>query len=442
MTALAVEFRGLSKSFHGVVANAGIDLKINKGTIHAIIGENGAGKSTAMKILYGTYQPDEGDILIHGKSWGGRGRPWSTPSEAIQAGIGMVHQHFMLAGPFTSLDNLILGAEPFAACWKWLPSFLRPVDRQGVGKKLDHLATQYGMQLNWDAQVETLSVGVQQRIEILKLLYRDADILILDEPTAVLTPSEVVELFNNLRKLAQQGKTIIIITHKLKEVMKVADRVTVFRGGSVVGERNIKDTNVEDLASLMVGRKMNFQVEATQSKPLRGPVVEIKGVTLEAPSGGQKKLQDIHFSICGGEIVGISGVEGNGQADLLQLLLHPKDHLSRLKGKIEILKQDIRELTADQVRALGVGVIPDDRLRDALLLDRPVYENFLLGLQRRKSFGRKGFISIKSLIKATRSAMDEFDIRPRSIHNRSGGLSGGNQQKLVIAREFKNALNF
>jgi len=348
----------------------------------------------------------------------------------------------MLGGPFSSLDNLILGAEPSASHWKWLPSFLRPVDRQGVRNRLIGLAKQYGMTLDWDAKVENLSVGVQQRIEILKLLYRDANILILDEPTAVLTPSEVVELFNNLRKLAQQGKTVIVITHKLKEVMKAADRVTVFRGGRVVGERNIQETDVEDLAALMVGRKMSLHVEATSAAQLRDSVVEIKGVNLDSPKGGRKKLQDIQFNIHGGEIVGIAGVEGNGQTDLLELLLHPKDHASHFSGKINILKQDIRELNADQVRALGVGVIPDDRLREALLLERPIYENFLLGLHRRKFFRKKSFISIQSLLQATRTAMDEFDIRPRSIHGRSGGLSGGNQQKLVIAREFKVAPKF
>src|SRR4051812_13778424 len=213
----AVEFRGLNKSFRGVHANADLNLKIKAGQIHAIIGENGAGKSTAMKLLYGTYQPDSGEIYIRGKLWGGRQKSWTSPSDAIQCGIGMVHQHFMLGGPHTVLENIVLGGETSLRRWKWLPSFFRPIDWRAAKKKLEGLASQYGLKTEWNMKIENLSVGVQQRIEILKLLYKDADILILDEPTAVLTPQETTELFDNLKKLCSQGKTILIITHKLKE---------------------------------------------------------------------------------------------------------------------------------------------------------------------------------------------------------------------------------
>lgn len=440
MKPLAVEFRGLNKSFHGLFANQDIDLKVVKGSIHAIIGENGAGKSTAMKILYGTYQPDAGEVWIHGRLWGNRGKPWGSSFDAIQSGIGMVHQHFMLGGPFTALDNLLLGVEPSLPQWRWLPSFLRPLDRRNARMRLEKLAEQYGLQVPLDRPVEELSVGVQQRVEILKLLYRDAEILILDEPTAVLTPQETQDLFTNLRRLAQQGKTVLIITHKLKEVMSLADRVTVFRAGKVVGEKEIQGTHVDDLATLMVGRQIQSGAFASSPFELKPPVLEISDLTV--PLSPHRKLDHLNLSIQGGEIVGVCGVEGNGQADLLQLLLHPQDFSSVMEGEIRILGQDVRHYSANQVKALGVGVIPDDRLRDALLLDRPLHENFLLGLHRRSGFSRGGFISSKQLTHATQHALEEYDIRPRSMGAKSGSLSGGNQQKLVIAREFKTSPRF
>lgn len=362
----AVELRGLSKSFQGVCANADISLKIESGSIHAIIGENGAGKSTAMKVLYGTYQPDEGEVFIDGQLWGGRGKPWSSPSDAIQCGIGMVHQHFMLGGPHTVLDNILLGVEGASPVWNWLPPSLRPIDRRAARKKLDQISHQYGLHIgDWDAKVEDLSVGVQQRIEILKLLYKDAKILILDEPTAVLTPQEASELFVHLKKLCQQGKTVIIITHKLKEVMNLAHRVTVFRAGRVVGNREIQDTGLEDLATLMVGRKVNLQGEAPPKVPLGAPVLQMNGVSVETAS---RNLKDLQLKVHQGEIVGISGVEGNGQAELIQVLLHPKDYAQQMKGSIQIFGKDISHLNTDQIKASGVGVIPDDRHRDGLLL--------------------------------------------------------------------------
>jgi len=452
---LAVEFRGLNKSFRGVSANRDICLKIKKGSIHAIIGENGAGKSTAMKILYGTYQPDSGDILIDEKVWGGRGKPWASPSDAIHCGIGMVHQHFMLAAPHTVLDNILLGVETSSAVWKWLLPGFRPLDRKSARKKLNQLSAQYGLHVDLDAKVESLSVGVQQRIEILKLLYRDAKILILDEPTAVLTPKETLELFENLKKLCHQGKTVIIITHKLKEVMNLANRVTVFRAGLVVGEREIHETNIEDLACLMVGRKVNIVQEAPPLPVLKGPVLEMKGVStishfsgnpsgkaIAKASGGtsSRKLQNIDLSVHGGEIVGISGVEGNGQAELIQAILHPRDHSA--SGTIRLFGQNIAEMSTEQIKAMGMGVIPDDRLRDGLLLNRPVRENFLLGLQRKVPFNRYGMIAFNQLEEATSLAIKEYDVRPKMTGIRAGALSGGNQQKLVIAREFKYSPKF
>ncbi len=434
----AVELQGLSKSFNGVCANAEIHLKVKTGSIHAIVGENGAGKSTAMKLLYGTYQPDQGNIFINGDLWGGRLKAWSSPFDAIQCGIGMVHQHFMLGGPLTVLNNILLGVEQSSSRWKWLPRIFRPIDYESARKKLELISRQYGLHVDWDAKVEDLSVGVQQRIEILKLLYRDAKILILDEPTAVLTPQETTELFANLKKLCDQGKTVLIITHKLKEVMSLADRVTVFRAGRVVGERETHETNVEDLASLMVGRKVSLQGETPPVAVLGAPVLEMDDVSLAV----NRPLQNLNIRIRKGEIVGISGVEGNGQAELLQLLLHPKDYSAQMKGSLRLFGKDVRNFNADQVKALGVGVVPDDRHRDALLLGRPVWESFLLGIQRRKPFYKKGLISLKHLNETIKSVFEEYDIRPRSSQILSAALSGGNQQKLVIAREFQYSPQF
>ncbi len=434
----AVEFRGLSKSFHGVNANEGICLQVKKGSIHAIIGENGAGKSTAMKILYGVYQPDEGEIYINGQLWGGHSRPWTSPSDAIQCGIGMVHQHFMLGGPHTVLENILLGVEPSASGWKWLPKSLRPIHKLAAKKRLELLSHQYGLPVDLNAKVEDLPVGIQQRIEILKLLYKDAQILILDEPTAVLTPQETLDLFENLKKLCQQGKTILIITHKLKEVMSIANHVTVFRSGRVVGEREVQNTSIEDLATLMVGRKVNLKADPPPQPKLREPVLELEDIQIS----GHRPLRNLDLKIRGGEIVGIAGVEGNGQSELLQFLLHPSDHLEKMKGKIQILGRDVSTLNASQVKALGMGVIPDDRLRDALLLDRPVSENLVLGLQRRPPFSQRGLLSNSKVEEATWRAIEEYDIRPKSIQIHSAGLSGGNQQKLVIAREFMYSPQF
>ncbi len=435
---LAVEFKGISKAFDQVRANSDLCLSVKKGSIHAIIGENGAGKSTAMKILYGIYPPDEGDIYVDGKLWGGK-ESWSSPSDAISCGIGMVHQHFMLGGPYSVLDNILLGVETARKGWRWLPPALRPMDKISAKKKLDQISDQFGLHVDWHARVESLSVGVQQRIEILKLLYRDAKILILDEPTAVLTPQETVELFGYLRKLADQGKTVIIITHKLKEVMSLADRVTVFRAGHVVGEREIQATDVEDLATLMVGRKVNLKGEAPTSSVSDQPVLELKNVSV---GEGKHRLQNLNFKVHSGEIVGISGVEGNGQSDLIQLLMHPKSHFTQLKGTIRLLGNDVEHLTSREVKDLGMGVIPDDRHRDGLILDWPVSDNFLLALQRRKPFYRYGLISSEKLEKATARVLEAYDIRPRSTKLPISALSGGNQQKLVIAREFEYSPRF
>ncbi len=419
---IAVEFKNVSKVFGDCIANAAITFRVEKGSIHGIIGENGAGKSTAMKLLYGLYPPTEGEIFVQGVK-----RAWNSPQDAIRAGIGMVHQHFMLAEPYSVLDNIVLGAEagnPFGA-----------IDRTGARNKILELSKKYGLEVPLDARVETLPVGVQQRIEILKALYRGAEILILDEPTAVLTPQEVEKLFENLKSLKSEGKTILIITHKLKEVLAFTDRVTVFRQGHVSGELATKDATVQSLADLMVGRSVHLSVHVEPRAPGEA-VCEAKH--LHATRDGVEKLKDIAVTVRSGEIVGIAGVEGNGQSELIHGLLHPRETLDR--GEVRILGNRVSTWKSNRILKLGVSIIPEDRHREALLLDRSVEENFILGQQG--SYSWYGWLKRKWIRAAVVRAMETFDVRPRNPKTPIRGLSGGNQQKVVIAREFERSPKF
>ncbi|HZQ48235.1 MAG TPA: ABC transporter ATP-binding protein, partial [Verrucomicrobiae bacterium] len=419
-----VELRELTRKFGNVLANDGVNLRVQAGTIHGVIGENGAGKSTAMKMLYGIFRPDSGEIFVHGKKC-----VWTSPATAIAAGIGMVHQHFMLAAPYSALDNILLGAEPR----RW-----GLIDRKKARARLEILARQYGLPVDWDRPVEELPVGVQQRIEILKLLYRDATILILDEPTAVLTPQETNALFVNLKRLRDEGKTILLITHKLREVMCFTDRVTVFRTGRVTGELITSQTNPQELASLMVGRKVVLNLEVPPAQPRTELALEVAGLTLAGSAAGSRhKLSDLNFAVKRGEIVGIAGVEGNGQSELLQAILHPHDSRCRTSGIVRFLGEDVTGFTALNIRNLGVAVIPEDRHREGLLLDQSVSDNFLLGLQRSPAFNRAGFLNVKNVAAAAARAVEEYDVRPKDLTTPAGKLSGGNQQKLVVAREFQ-----
>jgi simple sugar transport system ATP-binding protein len=419
----AVELRGLTKQFGSVLANAGVNLRVEAGTIHGVIGENGAGKSTAMKLLYGMLRPDAGEILIGGKKC-----VWASPSDAIARGIGMVHQHFMLAGPYSALDNILLGAEPLRR---------GVIDRRGARARLEALARQYGLPVDWDRPIEQLPVGVQQRVEILKLLYRAANILILDEPTAVLTPQETYDLFSNLTKLRAEGKTVLLVTHKLKDVMSFTDRVTVFRGGRVTGEVETSRTNPQELANLMVGRKVVLNIAVPPAHPRAEPAIEVMGLSLAGLAGSRGRLSDLSFSIRRGEIVGVAGVEGNGQSELLQALLHPRDPQCRTTGTVQFLGEDVTAWSPLRIRDLGVAVIPEDRLQEGLLLERPVSENFLLGLQRSPAFSRAGFLDLRGLAQTAARAMADYDVRPPDLTLPAGKLSGGNQQKLIVAREFQ-----
>ncbi len=427
---LAVEFAQVTKKFGMLAANSEVSFKVKKGTIHGIVGENGAGKSTAMKLLYGICFPDSGEIKIHGKKI-----TWSSPSDAIRNKIGMVHQHFMLASSYGGLENILLGDEPVSPYFKFLPSSLQPIDKKKGLEKLNFLTKQYGLTIPWESKIEELPLGIQQRVEILKLLYRDADILILDEPTAVLTPKEVEIFFSNLKKLKEEGKTVLIITHKLKEVMECTDFITVFRAGKVTGHLTTCDTSPQELANLMVGRKVLLQVKVPDYKESRSaPLLEIHGLHLSVE--GKEKLKGISFQIFPGEIVGIAGVDGNGQSELVRVLIDPQKSDAKTSGEITLLGKNIFELTSRQVKELGVSLVPEDRQKQGLLIDSNLRESFLLGLQRKNHFQKQGILSLKRLKQETERALREYDIRPGDSSVLTHQLSGGNQQKLVIAREF------
>lgn len=430
---LVVEFRGVTRRFGECVANAGVSFEVEAGSIHGIVGENGAGKSTAMKMLYGIYGPSEGEILVDGVS-----RKWRTPMDAIAAGIGMVHQHFMLSGPETALDNIILGAEPLSGERSFIPKAFRPIRRARARARLEELSRQYGLAVPFDEPVERLPVGVQQRIEILKLLYRDARILILDEPTAVLTPQETLDLFANLKKLRAEGKTILIITHKLKEVMSFTDRVTVFRAGRTTGGVETAKSSPQELADLMVGRRVELNAPVEAAGKIGAPRLEIQKLTLESTvPGARPRLAELSFTVRSGEIVGIAGVEGNGQSELLQAILHPGEKSCRTAGTIRVLDKDVSQWSTAEIKRLGVGVVPEDRHHEGLLLGRSLTENFLLGLHHESRFQKSGFISGDALKSSVARALEAYDVRPRQANALASELSGGNQQKLIIAREFE-----
>ncbi|WII73951.1 ABC transporter ATP-binding protein [Bdellovibrio sp. 22V] len=404
MTVSAVEFKGVSKYFGEVRANSDISFSVAPGTIHAIVGENGAGKSTAMKILFGMYRPDGGQILVHGKPV-----EFHSPIDAMAAQIGMVHQHFMLAEPLSALDNILLQQK--GSAFSLLP-------RKEQKQRLSEIAEKYGFHLDLDAKVEDLSVGEQQRLEILKILSQNSEILILDEPTAVLTPQEVQNLFKNLNRLRDEGKTILIITHKLKEVMALTDAVTVFRQGRVVGNKVTTYTNTAELAEMMVGHRPQTPRERSTSVDTDQTLLKFANVSARL---GNHQIQNIHLEVRAREIVGVAGVEGNGQDVLIRALLdrHALEKKS-FSGSITVKG--------------SLGSFPEDRLRFGVLPSRPVYENFILGQQKSGSFAQGIFLKLKNIVSATQDVMNTYDIRPHNPHLPFEKLSGGNQQKLVVAR--------
>ena len=413
---LAVELQGITKRFPGVVANKDISLAVRRGTIHAIVGENGAGKSTLMKILYGVQLPDEGTIKVNGVE-----TVLTSPQRAIQAGIGMVFQHFMLADNLTVLENVVLGAEKLHGIGERARSRIREIGRE------------YGMAIDPDALVADLGVGDRQRIEILKVLYRGARILILDEPTAVLVPQEVTDLFGHLKELKAEGLTVIFISHKLDEVLSVADDITVIRRGTTVAAVDPGQVTARQLAELMVGSEL--PTPATEESTVTDTaVLEFRGVGLATP-GGPRQLDDIDIVVHAGEVVGIAGVEGNGQAQLVDVVMGMRRPSS---GAILLDGEDITSWDTRRVREAGVGFIPEDRHRHGLLLEAPLWENVILGHQTQPPGSKGPLIDAAGAQKSTTRIVAEYDVRTPSIHVTAGSLSGGNQQKLIVGREMSH----
>ena len=418
---MKLELRSITKRFGRLVANDGIDLVVEPGQIHALLGENGAGKSTLMNVLFGLYQPDEGEILLDDTV-----QHFAGPGQAMAAGIGMVHQHFMLIPVFTVAENVMLGHEP--------TRFGGVLDLTGARAMVREISGRFGFDLDPDALVEDLPVGVQQRVEIVKALSRDARVLVLDEPTAVLTPQETDELMLTMRKLADGGTSIVFITHKLREVKAVADVITVIRLGKVVGSA-APSASTAELASLMVGRDVELTID--KAPPKRGDeVLVVEDLTLFAPTG-QRLLDDISFTIRAGEILAIAGVQGNGQTELAEALVGLR---SKLKGSIRLAGEEIIGHTVRRVLESGVGFVPEDRKTDGLIAEFTVAENLMLDRSFRGEFVSGLAIDFSHRDEFADTAIKEFDIRTPGSQTLVGRLSGGNQQKVVLARELGREL--
>jgi simple sugar transport system ATP-binding protein len=414
-----LEMRGITKRYPGVVANDQIDLEIRPGEIHALLGENGAGKSTLMNILYGLATPDEGQILMDGQPV-----TIHDPNDAIDRGISMVHQHFMLVPVLSVAENILLGDEPMAN-----PIFL---DRRAAHDRIRELGARFGFEVDPDAKVGSLSVGWQQRVEILKALYRKASILVLDEPTAVLTPQETREIFAVLRQLTSElGTSVIFISHKLYEVLEIADRITVIRRGKVVGQRIPAETDEEDLAELMVGRDVNLTVDRGESKPT--DVMLVAENVRVNDDRGREVVHGVSFEVRSGEIFGIAGVAGNGQDELVETITGLRKTTG---GRITLGGTSITTATPRDLHEMGVGFVPADRHRFGLVLSFPLTDNIVLNDYQSEPYSR-GLVRDDDAIRTrTEACITEFDVRTPSTQVPAGTLSGGNQQKIVVAREF------
>lgn len=417
----ALELKNISKTFGNFKANEEIFLSIKRGEVHAILGENGAGKSTLMKIIFGIHQPDPGgEIFLNGKKTN-----ISSPRFAIKNGIGMVHQHFMLVRPFSILQNIILGIEP--------RNWFGAIDYKRARSEVAELSQKYNFNLDFDAKIESISVGMQQRVEIIKTLYRDAQIIILDEPTAVLTPQEIVDFFRIVENLKRDGKTIIIITHKLHEIKEIADRCTIIRKGHFIETLEVASTSEEELASRMVGRKVDLKV--TKNKATPGDLVFHVEKLYADNDKGILAVKNFNLSLHRGEIVGLAGIDGNGQSELVEVLTG----LRKLKsGSIKINGTEISNLSPSEIYENKLAMIPEDRQRRGLVMDFKVKENFVLQRIARSPFSHYGFIINRELEKFAKTLMERFDIRPGNIELEAKNLSGGNQQKIILAREIAN----
>ncbi|WP_424189605.1 ABC transporter ATP-binding protein [Actinokineospora sp. G85] len=412
----AVELTGITKRFPGVVANSDVNITVRPGTVHALVGENGAGKSTLMKILYGMQQPDEGVIAVDGSPV-----VFASPADAIRAGIGMVHQHFMLADNLTVLENVVLGSEPGSPL---------AMDFAGARRRIRDISDSYGLNVDPNRLVDELGVGERQRVEILKVLYRGARTLILDEPTAVLVPQEVDELFGNLRELKAEGLTILFISHKLDEVLSVADDITVIRRGTTVASVSPKEVTARKLAELMVGTALPVP-ELRESTVTDRPVLTVTDLTVTGVDG-RKVLDGVSFTIRAGEVLGIAGVEGNGQAELVEALMGIR---APAAGSITLGERDITRLPTRRRREAGVGYIPEDRHRQGVVLEATLWENRVLGHQTRKPSSRGPLIDIRAAKADTERIVRDYDVRTPGIDVHASALSGGNQQKLIVGRE-------
>ena len=412
-----LELRNITKTFGSVLANDDVSIKVEKGTIHAIVGENGAGKSTIMRIAYGFYNADAGEILVDGQPVNIR-----NPHDAIALGIGMVHQHFMLVDNMTVAENIVLGAETGTAV---------NLDLDAAEKSIAKLSNDLRLGVDPHAVIENLSVGQQQRVELLKALYRDARLLILDEPTAVLSPQEVQEFFDILRRMKGQGRTIIIITHKLEEVLAISDNVTVMRDGKNVGSVKTSETSTKDLARMIVGRDVLLRVEKTDAQPGES-LLAVENLSVRGSHG--PAVNNVSFEVRAGEIVGIAGIEGNGQTELIEALagLCPPS-----SGTVRFEDRDITTVNARRRKELGIAHIPEDRHRRGLLLNSDLAENSILGVHYRPPVSTAGFMAGAAIDKRVHEIINNFDVRPPVPELPARALSGGNQQKLIIGREFE-----
>ncbi len=413
----AIEMRNITKVFPGIVANDDVTLQLREGEVHALLGENGAGKSTLMSILFGLYEPTSGEIYVRGEK-----AKISNPNDANRLGIGMVHQHFKLVDTFTTLENIVLGME----------TVKHGILQMGEArKKVLELSEQYGLQIDPDAKISDVTVGMQQRVEILKMLYRENDILIFDEPTAVLTPQEIDDLMDIIKELVNKGKSIIFISHKLNEIKKVADRCTVLRRGKCIGTVNVADTSVEEMSEMMVGRKVTLKIDKKPASPGK-PVLEVKDLSVQLKGTKKNKVNHVSFEARAGEITCIAGVDNNGQTELVLAIagMMPSTGSVLIDGK-DISKQTIRYRNTN-----GLAHIPEDRHKHGLVLDFNMGENLILQSYFTPEFSRKGFLRFGKIREYAEKLIDEFDIRsangPETIVR---SMSGGNQQKIILARE-------
>ncbi|KXG45017.1 ABC transporter ATP-binding protein [Tepidibacillus infernus] len=412
--------KSITKIFGNLKANDNINLTVHKGEVHALLGENGAGKSTLMNILYGLYQPTSGEIYIKGKKI-----DITNPNVAIKHGIGMVHQHFMLVEPFTVAENIILGME--------ITKVLGKLDMQKAIQDVQYLSEKYGLHVDPNAKIEDITVGMQQRVEILKALYRGADILILDEPTAVLTPQEINELIQIIRNLTGEGKSVIIITHKLKEIKMAADYCTIIRRGKHIDTVDVSDTTEEELAAKMVGREVSFKVEK-EERELGKPVFSIENIVVK-DNRGINAVNGLSLEIYAGEILGIAGVDGNGQSELIEAITGLRKIES---GRISINGKDITNRIPKEIIENKISTIPEDRQKRGLVLDFTVAENMILENYHKEPFAKKGILNHDKIKEFAKELIEKFDIRPTDENAKARSLSGGNQQKVIIAREVTN----